>query len=191
MIPIKTVFLDMDGVLVDFTMGCHKKLGCPLDYNQWPYPKGPDGWDWNKNLGMTFRQLSALCDFDFWVTLDWTVDGHDILRSIIAAFDPDVTDMVLLTSPMPHIMSASGKMAWIELHLPEYSRKTIVCSAPKAVMARPDSLLIDDNQGNCVSWMAAGGRAILVPRCWNNLHEKQTNAVGYVQDQLRLYGSEV
>ena len=187
---IKTVFLDVDGVLADFTMGCHKKLHIPLDYDRWPYLHGPDGWDWHVQLGMTFNQLSAICDFDFWVNLPWTIDGRDILQSVIGTFDPVVTEIVLLTTPMPHIMSASGKMAWIDRYLPAYSRRAVVCSAPKAVMAHPESLLIDDNQGNCTAWIAAGGRAILVPRNWNDLHTKQGEAAAYVDKQLNLYRTE-
>ena len=184
---IDTVFLDMDGVLVDFTKGIHRKLGLDFDYQQWPYAKGPDGWNFHRELGYTFDQLSALCDFDFWTTLGWTEDGHDILKRVLEAFPGK--RIVLLTTPMPHIMSASGKAHWVEAHLPTYSRHLIVTSEAKHILAGPNTLLIDDNQNNFTNWASAEGNSILVPRPWNDLHKEffAGNTIKHVEESLSIY----
>jgi len=160
-------FLDIDGVLADFTMGVHRKLGIDLSYEAWPYSKGPAGWDWNLQLGMSFGQLSDVCDFDLWTSLPWTSDGRDILRTVLRYFDQD--DITLLTTPMPHLMSASGKIAWVHEHLPEYDKRLMVITDSKSILAQvPGAVLVDDNQGNCDKWREMGGKAVLVPRWWNS-----------------------
>lgn len=174
------IFLDVDGVLADFTMGAHKKLGHTLDYDNWPHAKGPEGWHWERDYGLSFESLSTICDFDFWAALPWTSDGRAILD--IACCYGDIT---LLTAPMPHVMSASGKMAWIKRELPEYSKHTLIATESKAVLARtPDSILVDDNQDNVDGWIRAGGAAVLVPRWWNTAYPRVFEAPKVVKLQL-------
>ena len=177
------VFLDVDGVLADFTMGAHRKMGIDLDYNNWPYPKGPEGWDWQHCLGMTFEELSEICDFEFWKGLPWTSDGRDILRVILKFVEQG--NITLLTTPMPHVMSASGKMAWIEKNLPAYKWHTLISSGKKDILAGvPDSILVDDSQNNVDAWRGVGGKAVLVPRRWNNRWPEVNTASISVELQL-------
>lgn len=177
-------FLDVDGVLADFVGGIHRKLGIDFDVHQWPYAKGPDGWNFHDELGITFMGMSELCDFDFWRTLRWMHDGHDILRIVLEFFDPK--QITLLTAPMPNVMSASGKIAWIKQHLPEYERQVGVWTDSKAILAQvPDSILIDDGSCNIRDWRAAGGKAVLVPRPWNDWHERSQEAALSVHTHLR------
>jgi 5'(3')-deoxyribonucleotidase len=159
-------FLDVDGVLADFTGGVHKKLGIAYDISKWPYAKGPKGWDFHEELGMSFERVSEICDFDFWKNLPWTADGRDILDVVLDHFFPG--EITLLTTPMPNVMSASGKVAWITEQLPEFEKQIMVCTGSKEVLANvPDSVLIDDNTQNVHRWTSAGGKAVLVPRPWN------------------------
>lgn len=164
------VFLDVDGVLADFTMGVHNKLGIPLSYGNWPYKYGPEGWHWHNELGMTFNQMSDVCDFDFWLNVPWTVDGKAILDAVVTLVSLD--QVTLLTTPMPHVMSASGKIAWIERNIPDFKWRTLICLDKKHTLSQvPNSILVDDCQDNVNRWRIEGGRAVLVPRPWNNLCE--------------------
>lgn len=179
------VYLDIDGVLADWTGGVHGRLGIPYNYHRWPYCKGPKGWHWHDEIGYSFSQVSEHCDFNFWENLLWTDDGHDILRTVFDYVEPE--DITLLTTPMPNIMSASGKIAWVRKHLPAYERQMLICPGHKVnsgLPLVPDSILIDDKQRNVRDWTTAGGEAILVPRWWNSLHERAENATAWVRDGL-------
>jgi 5'(3')-deoxyribonucleotidase len=180
---VTRAFLDIDGVLADFTAGVHKKLGIPFDYNKWPYKFGPEGWYFHEEIGMTFNQLSDICDFDFWANLPWCPDGKAILDAVLGLVQPD--QITLLTMPMPHVMSASGKVAWIENHMPDFKWRMMICLDKKRILAQvPDAILIDDCQKNIDQWRAAGGRAVLVPRPWNNLYKRRDIATTMVRAVL-------
>lgn len=159
----------MDGVLVDWTGGVHQRLGVPYSYHQWPYRWGPDGWNWHDEIGHTFAEVSDLCDFDFWANLKWHHDGQAIMNIVQSMFD--VRGITLLTTPMPNVMSASGKIAWIRRELPHLEKQLLICPGDKSILAQvPDSILIDDSTNNVVKWRSLGGKAILVPRPWNIQH---------------------
>lgn len=186
------VYLDIDGVLADWTGGVHRALGVPYDYHQWPYATGPGGWHWHDKIGCSFTRVSNLCNMSFWEKLQWTGDGPDILHTVLEYVTP--ANIILLTTPMPNIMSASGKVAWVRKNLPIYERQLIiytggatiggVSSLGKELFATPDSVLVDDCQTNVDRWRAAGGKAVLVPRWWNELHESALSAPSSVRFQL-------
>ena len=169
---IKTIFLDVDDVLADFMGGLHTALNISYNYFNYPYKKG----EWNI-LGyqikrrhyldclVTFEECNQCCTTSFWQYLKWMHDGRDILRAVLEKFHSE--QIYLLTTPMPNLESASGKMMWINDNLPVYLKHTIITQAPKYLLARPDTLLIDDKNENIDEFREAGGRALLVPRPWN------------------------
>ena len=159
------VFLDMDGVLVDFVGGINKIFGMPKEF---PPPKadGLPQWNWFENYGLTAKQVNAVCDINFWANLEWMHDGKQILNAVKSRF----RDIYLFTTPMPNPGSGTGKILWVDKHLPRYSKRTIITQAPKSLLAGPDRLLIDDKDENVAEFVAAGGMGILTPRPWNGLH---------------------
>lgn len=180
---MKRCFLDIDGVMADWTAGMHRALHVDYDPRCWPYNLGPNGWNWHDEIGYTFNAVSELCTFKFWEDLNWTFDGHDILRTVLEFYDPD--EITLLTTPMPNVMSASGKIAWVRKNLPEYERRMLICPGKKSILANtPNSVLVDDGWCNVQDWRAAGGRATLVPRWWNTLHQHAMDAVSLVSQSL-------
>ena len=190
---IKTVYLDMDGVLVNFLGGLHKALDVPYSYENYPYEKGK--WDmltdipigkWDEELGhdehYTFEQCNDCCDMVFWVDLNWMHDGHEILRAILDEFNTSL--IYLLTTPMPNLESASGKMMWVNDNLPVYLKRTIITQAPKHLLARPDTVLFDDKDENVNKFRKAGGQAILINRPWNAGHGRANNTVEDFKNEL-------
>lgn len=178
------IFLDMDGVLVDFLKGIHDALGADYDFDNYPYEKGK--WDMFADIGgfnLPFKVIDALCTSDFWADLDWMPDGRDILREVINR--QPLADVYLLTTPMPNLGSASGKMRWVAEHLPHMITQVIVTQAPKALLAGPDRILIDDKDQNIDEWVKAGGIGVLVPRPWNRLRVAADNSAQFVARQLR------
>lgn len=156
---INTVYLDIDGVLADFTQGVFRAVGRKYDYND-PVLKN---WMWYGDIGFDLPQIDSLCNINFWAGLPWMHDGKEILQLVERAFN----NIYLLTTPMPNPGSYTGKMLWIERHLPKYINRTIITQIPKQHFANVTSLLIDDRYENCYQFQNAGGLAILVPRPWN------------------------
>ena len=184
---INTVFLDVDDVLADFMKGLHKALHIPYDYKNYPYKKG----DWNilgyqiksdDNSLVTFDQCNDCCTISFWQHLEEMHDGRNILAAIEYKLVP--RQIYLLTTPMPNLESASGKMIWVHDHLPNYLKRTIITQAPKHLLARPDTLLIDDKNENVDDFRKAGGKALLVPRPWNRAHLQADRTVEVVREFL-------
>jgi 5'(3')-deoxyribonucleotidase len=176
-------YLDLDGVLADFDGGLHTALGCYFCYDLWPYEYGPAGWDWYHELGLTLEDVDKLCDFDFWANLHWMPDGHDILRTVLGHTDT----VTLITTPMPNVMSASGKVEWVRRNIPSREHGMMICLGDKTcsgLPSIPDAVLIDDCQENVDKWHEQGGQAILVPRPWNDGYVLREDAVEVVRHSL-------
>ena len=168
---IKTVYLDLDGVITDFVKGV-----CMTFHRPNPYPTLTQDYTfWNAWPEISTKTVNDVCDMGFWHTLNWTSDGCDILRTILNHFKPE--QIYLLTTPMPNPGSYTGKALWVQSHLPEYSKRLIVTSAPKSLFAKPDTLLIDDKDGNVEEFAEAEGYGILVNRLWNKGNERADHTV--------------
>ena len=183
---INIVFLDMDGVLVNFLGGLHKSLNVPYSYENYPYEKGK----WNMltdikgfdDIPATFNQCNDCCDTLFWQHLDWMHDGREILRVIMGTVGLD--KIYLLTTPMPNIESPTGKWVWVRDNLPIYLKRTIITQAPKSLLAKSNTLLIDDRDANVDDFREVGGKALLVPRSWNRAHLQANRTVEVVRELL-------
>ena len=176
---INTVFLDMDGVLVNFRKSVYDAFN-----KSWPeHSETAKKWafwdDWND---VTLEMINIACDKSFWEHLEWTEDGKDILLAIWETFNPE--DIYLLTDPVIGNETISGKMLWVDAWLPEYVKRTIITQAPKYLLARPDALLIDDKDENVDGFREAGGKALLVPRPWNRAHLQANQTVEVVKEFL-------
>ncbi len=175
---IKTIFLDMDGVIVDFVGGVNKRMGIPKDTI-------PTKWAWVEDYGFTLDQVNSWCTLDFWANLEWMHDGRDILRAIMNTVG--LEKVYLLTAPMPNLESASGKMMWVSGNLPICLKRTIIVQAPKSLLANPNTLLIDDKDENVEKFVTAGGNAILVPRPWNKGYKNSDVSSQIVEQELKTY----
>lgn len=175
---IKTVFLDMDGILVNFRKGIRDVFGKPYDY-----PTLSPKWKfWDDWPDVSFAMVNAACTTEFWTDLEWMHDGHSILGAIWEVFSAG--QVYLLTTPMPNLESAFGKMIWVHDHLPMYLKRTIITQAPKHLLARPDTLLIDDKDENVDGFREAGGKAHLICRPWNRGHLNADKTVQMLQEFL-------
>lgn len=179
---IKTVFLDMDGVMVDFLGGLHRALDVPYDVRDYPYEKGK----WNmlcdirqgfEQIPSTFEQCNNACTSDFWANLEWMLDGNEIFQMVWEKFDPE--NIYLLTTCMPNPGSAPGKLRWLNKHISSFVPRAIILGSgvPKGSFAKPDTLLIDDKDENVEEFAAAGGYGILVNRLWNKGYERADHTV--------------
>ena len=181
------LYLDVDGVLADFTTGLMRALDIPYYYPEGSYPFKPGVWNWfpelEKRFGVGFEECDDMCDQNFWANLQWMHDGPAIVETVGEFFKWG--EISLLTSPMPNTGSASGKMEWLEKNWPVMKKRAIITNVDKGQFAAPDRILIDDRDENIASWRAAGGIGITCPRPWNKARDCAHNAPRYIHSQLK------
>jgi hypothetical protein len=169
---IHAVYLDLDGVPVDFISGALARHGVA------PEAMGgfliPGNWHVEKALGISAADFYAkIQGHTFWEQLEWMPDGRAILELVEGVCLKHNVELWLLTAPTMDDFCWSGKAAWVRREMPHLERRlTISCN--KACVAGPGKLLIDDSDVNCRAWRGdfkrPGGDTILVPRWWNSEH---------------------
>ena len=166
----KQLFLDIDGCLADWlkaALTLHN-IRCP-DYTkgEWPYKRGPEGWYFYREEGMSSQQLfEGQADRAFWRDFEWTPDGKALLAVCERFFDGNIA---LLTAPYDGDGVADGRKDWVKHNMPTYINRTFI-GKDKECIARgnPNAILIDDWEENINSWVRAGGTGILLPRPYNS-----------------------
>jgi 5'(3')-deoxyribonucleotidase len=154
------VYLDMDGVIADFVTGTAKLLNQLTKgmYDEDP----PTEWELGPHFGLSnneiFRRLDGAGE-QFWRKLQPTRCFERLVERL------RYTTVVVLTAITRSPSCASGKVAWLQ-HW--FKTPVILTSAPKALLAKPDTVLIDDKEENVRDFLGAGGRAILWPAPWNS-----------------------
>jgi 5'(3')-deoxyribonucleotidase len=169
------VFLDIDGVLANFNKRAYEALSLPYAENL------PTTWHWYKNYGLSFEEFDSVCTVDFWEGVQWMSDGREILKAVENKFGR--SQIYLCTTLMPNPGSGTGKMRWIERHLPQYKKRFLLMTAPKNLFSGSDCLLIDDKDDNIDEFRTGDGVAITVPRPWNRL-SFLLNPLMYVEQEL-------
>jgi hypothetical protein len=145
------LFLDMDGVLTDFTAAC-EKLGDNMMF-------------WYGNDRELFWKKITYAGIEFWSEMSWMPGGqelHGFLRS------SGLCPTILSALPGPERIKAltnakEGKIKWLRKELgPSYAETAILCYRPeKALQSGVARILIDDNSENIREWEEAGGIGIL------------------------------
>jgi cytidyltransferase-like protein len=139
--PKYKIYVDMDGVLVDFDGGYEKLTGMTTRAAD---EKGPE----------FFWKPISKAGAKWWITLNWMPDGKQ-LWDYVKKYNPE-----LLSAPSREETSKMGKRVWVKRELPGV--KLILRSADKKQeFASPNSILIDDREKNIEQWKSAGGVGIL------------------------------
>ncbi len=171
------IFLDMDGVIVDFMRGAHEFH--KLNYNPYPYPKGE--WEFVEHTGITPKEFWSPLSYRFWSTLPWMPDGRAIYDAVLDIHL--LNDVAFLTTPTLEPGCVTGKIEWVRRHIPTMMMRTIITPA-KEMCAHPNALLIDDADHNVDKWRDNGGVAILVPRIWNSRHAEAGSTVDILRKEI-------
>jgi hypothetical protein len=179
------LFLDMDGVLADFIGQVHATLKIPYNIDRYPYELGR--WDTlsviaNRSDGrFTRKDVFAATDVhEFWEYMPWTYDGKTILKSIKRSVKSE--ERFICTSPMARPYAWSGKIAWLNKN--KIYNNIIIMSASKSLLAKHDCMLIDDKDSNVDEFIAAGGKAFLIPRPWNRRFAEWQRRYDYFDEML-------
>ena len=172
---IKTIFLDMDGVITDFFS--------PV-CNEFDLPNPPQVYHFFSEIR---KEVNEFCNISFWQNMPWMYDGWEILRAIMDTLG--LEKVYFLTGMMPNVETASGKMMWVRDNLPIYLDRVILTTlkVSKTFLVQPDALLIDDYDKNVEEFQEAGGNAILVPRPYNKKRKYSDVASQMVKKELEAY----
>ena len=172
------IFLDVDGVLADFSGAAINLLDLDITND--------DITHWNSILeyaGMSVTQFWSHFDDNFWANLVKKTPECDEIVKLLEEYRP-----CLLTAP-PFI-GAGGKQEWIRKNLPDffYDGRYLIGPA-KEYVAHKNAILIDDSDANIEEWKEQGGTGILVPRPWNvagrGMNMEDIPVVSTVYEQLQ------
>ncbi len=145
------LFLDMDGVLTDFTCACemlseHMML-------------------WYGNDKERFWRQITSSGAKFWSDMPWMAGGrelHGFLKN--SGFCPTILSALPGQERKKALSDArKGKIQWLRKELGiQYANNAILCFRPeKALQSGASRVLIDDNSENISEWEEAGGTGIL------------------------------
>jgi 5'(3')-deoxyribonucleotidase len=177
----KVIYLDMDGVLVDFVGHVFRLFDAGVEE-----PHGlVKGWDGievalsevlgREVTGSEMWGTIAEAGLEFWSTIPWCPWGKELLGMC-----SKMSDVVIMTTPTRDPMSSAGKQRWIEDNLDDPYGYAF--SPRKHLMAHPGALLIDDADRNVERFARAGGMAYLFPQPWNsNRHRVYEDRLGEVR----------
>lgn len=178
----KKVFVDLDGVMVDFITGVLKLHDVPyVDFSEF---KGT--YALTKILNMTPMDFWKHIDQNesFWENLEKTEEADEIINFLEQHTDPK--NIFFLSSPSRNPDCHHGKAKWIWKYYPKYLTRLIL-TGHKQFLADRDRLLIDDNDEHCNKFKEAGGRALLFPRPWNTKYAFAEGALELFKKEVRRF----
>jgi hypothetical protein len=167
--PVEEIklFLDMDGVLTDFTGAC-EKLGEHMML-------------WYDSDKERFWKYITSAGPEFWSEMDWMTGGKELYGFLTdSGFCPTILSALPNQDRKKALAHArTGKKRWLRKELgAQYANNAILCFRPeKAIQSGASRVLIDDNSENILEWEEAGGTGILhktanrTVRCLNRILE--------------------
>ncbi len=169
------IFLDMDGVLVDFVTGCLKIHNRP--------EKHDDIKDWNfyKHWGMSDKDFwSKFSTPGFWYNLElypWAKDFYESLKKY--------GEVVISTSPSSDPLCVQEKISFCKDKLGVPSSNIMVGSR-KELLAAPDRFLIDDYTVNIDKFRNNKGVGLLFEQPWNNSIMNHEGCLEFIRQYKEL-----
>lgn len=147
------IFLDMDGVLVDFVKGAATLLG--IEPNKFPSANRPKDKEFDNKLWSAVRSYEKAGN-KFWLDLDPMPD-FKLLWNYVKGYDPEI-----LTATGDHGTATVEKNKWSASHLgKDIVVHTVNHSRDKGKYAVNNGILIDDRQRSIDAWVDGGGIGIL------------------------------
>lgn len=183
---IRHCFIDLDGVIVDFASAACRAVGQPhhadTTFKEWPTGQ----WSMAEVFGMTETDFWNEIDRhgeDWWASLEAYSWAAELVSEIPVPF-------TIATSPSRNPASSSGKVRWMRSYFGKRFNNFLIGSQ-KYLLAKPDTLLIDDNDRKVSDFREAGGHAILFPQPWNANHGITADRIGYVREMLNEVDAEL
>lgn len=146
---IKRIFLDVDGVLANWTKkACEKtSIEYPIDFE---FPN--QGWLATRASVKKIQDASD--SLEFWTDIEKYPWSNDIVKMV----SQSGKHWNFLTKPMKTPHCFAGKAEWMFQHYPYHWDKMWIVTGSKSTVCRgPGDLLIDDMDKNLEEWKEAGG----------------------------------
>ena len=137
------IFVDLDGVLVNFDKGFKDLEGCSPDEFIKEHGKS-SFWETLPKHSRFFRDL------------EWMPDGQE-LWGVIQQYNPTILTAPPRKDTMPH--TDEDKRHWVKEQIGEDIE--VIVEPHKEKYAEKNYILIDDRVSNTEAWENAGGTAIL------------------------------
>lgn len=148
------LYLDMDGVLVDFEHGFFK-LSSGIDFKRYSEMYSLDG----------AKKRYMKEGIAFWENLEWIHGGKEIWETSVKLFEN--INILSSTGKQDQKMSdvvREGKLLWLKKHIPSISENNVFIVNGrifKQKYATKVGILVDDAPDTIQQWNAAGGFGIL------------------------------
>lgn len=159
------IYLDMDGVLVDFVSGAlrvHRRLDALA---HWPAGE----YALEKVLGLSTEEIWAPIHHHgeaFWANLEPYPWCGELL-----ALCESLGEVTILSTPSADPYSAAGKLQWLAKYLPPRYAETAILAREKERLAHSRATLVDDNHRNTDRFSYHGGRIATFPQPWNRFYD--------------------
>lgn len=152
---ITTTYIDLDGVLINFTKGACRALNIECPKNTIFDKKNGGEWIYEQAGGRS-AFWKRVHGFNLWANLEPYPWSKELLKII----HKHTNSWAYLTKPSIDSGCWSGKYTCVNKHFNYgYGRLAIVEFDKSKICHGPQDLLIDDKAENCEKWRAAGGAA--------------------------------
>ena len=143
---IDTIYIDMDGVIADFSKRYKEKFRVT-----------PEETRNNKEFNSYFDKFISDGEFS---TLDLMPDATELLN-FVSELDTPKEILSSTARPQNHGMIAPQKQMWLNKHNIHYKANFVPGKSLKYKYATSNSIIIDDTQSVIDDWNKAGGIGIL------------------------------
>jgi len=176
-----SLYLDMDEVLADFVRGAAEAHG--TTYESVRAGQQPGEWNMADSMGLShdefWKPINAM-GADFWLELE-PLPWFCTLIAAAESYAPG--DWFIATSPDRSTGTLSAKLEWLRKRLgQDFDR--FFPTRYKWKLAKPGTVLIDDNDENVRRFREEGGQGIVFPSRGNSLHHLDHDPTNYVLKEL-------
>lgn len=180
---IRTTFIDMDGVLVDWFGGACKVFGIDRSeaWERLEHGSHDLMHDVFKMSKAEFWQRIVAEGESFWHNLELLPWAEELIKLAQAN-----GEICILTSPSQNPKCMDGKRMWLWDHFGRDFRSYFF-GPDKFHGSRPGALLIDDHEHNIDAFICdtRGGSGLLVPQPWNRNFEHFSEDGSWVLNNMK------
>ena len=186
---LRTIYLDMDGVLVDFVGGVLRHFNISLDEQA-----NIKSWDFFQQFGIAEQDFwnNIAASSGFWQRLPAYPYAHDVMDLC-----RKYAEEVIICTSNGCEAAGSGKNAWMREHFGMKSSQVISITDKWRLAYMPGTILIDDSEINLAHWHNACTAAnrglyawsILFPQPWNTSRHFVDTRLAYLQRNLRVHST--